>query len=260
MCVGAAELSNARARARTVSHRHTLEERGFFHSLPAGGSAVISATARGKAASGRCYSATRGAERRGTMHTILLALSTDRAFEVGLGELLHEAGADVRILSARPSDASQTDLLVSTAEDLRSVSPHVRHAVSSLLLITESTDPVAMRAAVRASALVPLIVDHGHEKVALLPAEAVRALVLRSADLPRPLRRTEAEFLGLVTTMSVEGAGSVLGFSRRQVQRRFRTLCTSLGLSDHREAVVAAAQWGLRPEAHQESVSTDCDK
>lgn len=79
----------------------------------------------------------------------------------------------------------------------------------------------------------------------ILPDGHGLELAQRLESPPRPLTPEEQDLLALAATMSIEAAGERLGYSRRQVQRRFGLLCRSLNLDDHRMAAIAAAKWGL---------------
>lgn len=67
----------------------------------------------------------------------------------------------------------------------------------------------------------------------------------RLDEPPRDLSPEERRLLELAATRTIEAAGRLFGLSRRQAQRRFRSLCDDLGLESHLHAAVAAARWGI---------------
>ncbi len=77
------------------------------------------------------------------------------------------------------------------------------------------------------------------------PAGHSLEIATRLGSPPRILTSEEVELLRVSATRSNEAAGKALGYSRRQTQRRLRTIYDDLGFDDHYEAAISAVRWGL---------------
>ncbi len=89
---------------------------------------------------------------------------------------------------------------------------------------------------------------------AVIPAAHAQPISSR-LERPPELSSFELEFLRAARSQSIESASDAVGLSRRQGQRRFKTLMSSLGLANHLEAVIAATRWGLVEECHSRNHS-----
>ena len=141
------------------------------------------------------------------------------------------------------ADVSRLPSIVVLAE--RPGVDEIRHLLrEGVIAVVDVTGrPVVQAQAVVAAATGYLVVPACHSL----------SLVTQLDEPPRSLDRDEQQILSLAATRSIEAAGKEMGFSRRQAQRRFRTLCDDLGLQSRLHATVAAARWGL---AHHNSTKS----
>lgn len=85
----------------------------------------------------------------------------------------------------------------------------------------------------------------------LVPRGRLHTLVSQLDERPTHLSDEDFEMLRALTRMTIVDAGRKLGYSRRQIQRRYKEMCTRLGFKSHLEAAITATRWGLDgPEVH----------
>jgi len=194
------------------------------------------------------------------MPNVLVTYSTNGAFERGLIEVLRDSGIDALEWSTDlgPPTAA-IDLVVAGLRDLALVRAALRWP-TPVLAIVDTNDPADVRSAVfsGAQSVIPLhlpaadhcrlVVESLRQNVELVPAGCLAALVARLDEPPLPIADEDRLFLTHLLTMSVEAAGREINYSRRQSQRRFKTICDRFGVANHFELIAAVSRWGLRPD------------
>ncbi len=152
------------------------------------------------------------------------------------------AAPEVAIVGIHDDDLEPARLALGNSESViavctQPVEPTLREAcrLGIASVMSREAPPADYDLAVRAAAAGYSIVQ----------GTLMRPLVDRLECPPRPLTRQECEILKGITQGSVETLAETLCYSARHMQRLLTALLRDLGIESHRDAILAAAKWGI---------------
>ena len=192
--------------------------------------------------------------------TVGVQIADSEARQVGVMEGLRRHGLSSQAVSSNQNSLAEFDAMVASAASFGRLAAEamVQPAGPPVVVFDETiageTQSLLERGAsavigagesLRTLACGIRLLAASSLSMTIAPTDHLKPALATFESPPLELQTEERQFLQLLTHCTIEEAGRRLGYSRRQIQRRYSALCKKFGFSSHLDAAVSAARWGL---------------